>query len=66
MPTGKIKEAFDAQVQLEVPPPPCGEVGYAADFIGFFMVHKDHPDRVVFVNLGQDGTMIDPFSLTLF
>ncbi len=66
VPTGKIKEAFDAQVKLEVPPPPCGEVGYAADFIGFFMVHKDHPDRAVFVNLGQDGTMIDPFSLTLF
>ena len=66
MPTGKVKEAFDALPKDEVPEPPCGELGYAVDFTGFFMVHKDYPDRVIYVNLGQDGTMIDPFSLSLF
>jgi hypothetical protein len=66
MPTGKVKDAFDALPEDEVPEPPCGELGYAVDFTGFFMVHKDHPDRVIYVNLGQDGTMIDPFSLSLF
>lgn len=66
MPTGKRKEAFEALPKDEVPEPPCGELGYAVDYIGFFMVHRDHPDRLLFVNLGQDGTMIDPFTVMLF
>lgn len=61
-PIGKRKEAQRAD---EVPEPACGELGYAVDFIGFFMVHKDFADRVVYVNLGQDGTMIDLPSITL-
>lgn len=65
MPVGKLKAAFESQPTDEVPEPPCGELGMAVDYIGFFMVHKDHPDRVVYVNLGQDGTMIDIGSLTL-
>jgi hypothetical protein len=65
MPIGKRKAAYDAQPADEVPEPACGELGYAVDFIGFFMVHKDHADRVVYVNLGQDGTMIDLPSITL-
>ena len=65
MPIGKRKEAYDAQPSDEVPEPACGDLGYAADFIGFFMVHKDFPDRVLYVNLGQDGTMIDLPSITL-
>ena len=66
IPTGKTKEAYDKQVKIEVPEPPCGETGLAADRIGFFMSHAQHPDRVLYVNLGQDGTMIDPFSSSLF
>ena len=65
MPVGKLKQDFDARPQDEVPDPPCGEIGMTADSIGFFMVRKDHPDRVLHVNLGQDGTMIDPASITL-
>lgn len=66
MPTGSLRQKFDAQPSGEVPEPPCGELGYAADSIGFFMVHREHPDRVLYVNLGQDGTMIDPFSVRLY
>ncbi|WP_421694259.1 hypothetical protein [Aestuariivirga sp.] len=65
VPTGKLKQAFDAVVQTEVPDPPCGKLGYAADSVGFFMVSNDHPDRVVYANLGQDGTMIDLASIRL-
>jgi len=65
VPTGKRKAAFDSVVQVEVPEPPCGKLGYAVDSIGFFMVHASHPDRVFYVNLGQDGTMIDLASITL-
>ena len=63
-PTGKRKEAFEAQPSDEVPEPPCGELGYAVDYVGYFAVNAKHPDRLVFVNLGQDGTMIDPGSIT--
>ncbi|MFO1121303.1 MAG: hypothetical protein U1F47_03130 [Hyphomicrobiales bacterium] len=66
MPVGKVKAAFEALPKDEVPELPCGQTGYAVDSIGFFMTHADHPDRVLYVNLGQDGTMIDPFSVQLF
>lgn len=63
VPTGKRKEAFDAVVQVEIPEPPCGRLGYAVDSVGFFMVQDDHPGRVLYANLGQDGTMIDLASI---
>ena len=65
VPTGKRKEAFDSVVQIEVPEPPCGELGYRVDLVGFFMVKDEKPERVLYVNLGQDGTMIDLASITL-
>lgn len=66
MPTGERKRRFEGLSPGEVPEPPCGELGFAADNISFFMVRRDHPNRVLYVNLGQDGTMIDPFSVRLF
>lgn len=65
VPTGKLKQDFDAQVQIEIPAPPCGKLGYAVDSVGFFMVKDDAPDRVLYANLGQDGTMIDLASIRL-
>jgi len=65
-PTGGLKEKFDALPKDEIPDPPCGEIGYAVDFVGYFMIDRKHPDRVLYVNLGQDGTMFDPTSISLF
>jgi hypothetical protein len=64
LPTGARKAAFDAQVQQEIPDPPCGPLGYAVNSIGFFMVRAGQPDRVLYVNLGQDGTLIELDSVT--
>ncbi len=66
VPIGKRKELFDGQPQDEVPEPPCGIVGYAVDYVGFFMVPAAHRDRIYHVDLGQDGTMFDPFTITPF
>jgi hypothetical protein len=66
VPIGKRKDLFDAQPQDEVPEPPCGDIGYAVDYVGFFMVPGAHKDRVYHVDLGQDGTMFDPFTITPF
>ena len=66
MPQGKRKAAFDAAPSDEIPDPPCGDVGLAVDFQAYFMIDSRHPDRVIYVNLGQDGSMFDPFSISLF
>jgi hypothetical protein len=52
-------------VQEQIPEPPCGKLGFAVDSVGFFMVKDDAPDRVLYANLGQDGTMIDLASIRL-
>ncbi|MBI2718786.1 MAG: hypothetical protein HY245_14215 [Rhizobiales bacterium] len=63
VPVDKHKADYDAQLEDEIPDTPCGEMGYAADYVGFFMIPAAHPDRVLYLNLGQDGTMFDPFSI---
>jgi hypothetical protein len=65
VPVGQRKAAFDALPNDEVPEPPCGELGMVVDFTGFFMTQPQFPDRAVYVNLGQDGTMFDAGSVTL-
>ena len=65
MPTGALKQAFDKEVQEQVPEPPCGKLGYAADTVSFFMVKDGAPGRVVFVDLGQERAMLDITTLRL-
>lgn len=65
MPTGKLKEAFDKEVQEQIPLPPCGQLGFTVDTVSFFMVKDDVPGRVFYVDLGQDGTMIDIATIRL-
>lgn len=64
-PTGALKQAFDKEVQEQVPEPPCGRLGYAADTVDFFMVKDGVPDRVFFVDLGQERAMLDITTLRL-
>ena len=65
VPTGARQATFDAAPDDEVPDPPCGDYGMAPDGVQYFMTEAAHPDRVVFVSLGQDGTLFDPATLTL-
>ena len=65
MPTGKMKEAFDKELQEQIPDPPCGALGYAVDTVSFFMVKDGAPDRVFFVDLGQERSMLDITTLRL-
>jgi hypothetical protein len=66
VPLGKRKAAYDAVPENDLPDPPCGEVGLAVDYEAYWMIDDRHPDRVLFVNLGQDGSMFDPYSILLF
>ncbi len=64
-PTGKLKDAFDKTPEGDIPEPPCGTLGLAVDYVAFFMVHKGHADRVIYVELGQDVSALDLPSITL-
>ncbi len=65
-PTGKRKESFEATPADEIPEPPCGTLGQAVDYVAYFMIDAGHPDRVIYVDLGQDTPMFDPTTITLF
>jgi hypothetical protein len=66
VPLGKRKTAYEAVPENELPDPPCGEVGLAVDYEAYWMIDDRHTDRVLYVNLGQDGSMFDPYSILLF
>ena len=65
MPTGARKAAFDATPEDEVPEPPCGEYGWSTHGVRYFMTDNRYPDRVVYINIGQDGLMFDATTVTL-
>jgi len=65
MPTGSRLAAFEATPEDEVPEPPCGDYGWSTHGTRFFQTDTAHPEKVVYINIGQDGTMIDPRTVTL-
>lgn len=65
VPTGARLAAVEATPADEVPEPQCGDYGSSASGTRFFQTDTRHPGKVVYVDLGQDGTMIDPATITL-
>lgn len=64
-PTGARLAAFEATPADEVPEPPCGDYGWSTHGVRYFMTDTRFPERVIYVNTGQDGTMFDDSSITL-
>jgi hypothetical protein len=64
-PTGARLAALEATPADEVPEPPCGEYGWSTHGVRYFMTDITHATRVIYVNLGQDGTMFDPRTIIL-
>ena len=48
-----------------MPEPPCGEYGWSTHGVRYFFTDTRFPDRAVYVNTGQDGTMFDDTTITL-
>lgn len=65
MPTGARLAAFEATPDDEVPEPPCGDYGWSTHGIRYFVSDIRHPDTVLYINIGQDGMMFDPRTVTL-
>ena len=66
VPLGKRKETFDASPSDEIPEPPCGVLGMAVDSLAYFIIDAHHPERVLYLELGQDAPLFDPTSISLF
>ena len=63
-PVGARLAAFEATPGDEVPEPPCGDYGWSTHGVRYFMTDTRFPERVLYVNVGQDGTMFDAASIT--
>ncbi|MDE2385180.1 MAG: hypothetical protein KGO53_11230 [Alphaproteobacteria bacterium] len=67
MPLGKRLAEYKKQQKTgDIPDEPCGSVGLATDYVGYWLIDDRHPDRVVHVDLGQDTSALDPFSISFF
>jgi hypothetical protein len=64
-PTGPRLEALRATPRDQIPEPPCGEYGWSTHGVRMFVVDPKRPRWVVYLNLGQDGTLIDPATLQI-
>jgi hypothetical protein len=65
VPFGELKDAYDAQNAIEVPDEVCGAYGLGqAD--RHFNVYHAHPEKVVFVSNGQDGSFFDEDSIQVY
>ncbi|HET7715276.1 MAG TPA: hypothetical protein VFK86_06585 [Bauldia sp.] len=64
-PIGARLAAFEATPSDEVPDPPCGEYGWSTHGVRYFFTDTRFPERVIYVNTGQDGTMFDDTTITL-
>ncbi len=62
-PFGARLQRLQATPVDEVPDPPCGAMGWSTHGLRYFMTDLRRPDRVVYINEGQDGTQIDPRSI---
>jgi hypothetical protein len=65
VPTGSRLAAHEATPDDEVPEPQCGEYGWSAEGVRYFLTDVAHSDRVIYVNIGQDGMMFDQSTIAL-
>ena len=62
-PVGERLKDFESTPKDQVPPPPCGEYGWSTHGIRYFISNLRLPELILYVNEGQDGTMIEPDSI---
>lgn len=62
-PFGARLQRLQATPADEIPDPPCGAMGWSTHGVRYFMTDLRRPDRVVYIDEGQDGTQIDPRSI---
>ena len=63
-PAGERLKAFEATPRDQVPDPPCGAYGWSTHGVRYFLTDARQPGWVLFVDIGQDGTQVDPASIS--
>jgi len=62
-PEGERLKDYEWAPKDQVPDPPCGEYGWSTHGIRYFISDLRQPELILYVNEGQDGTMIEPGSI---
>lgn len=62
-PIGERLRRLEATPKDEIPDPPCGDYGASTHGVRYFIDDLREPRWVVYVNEGQDGTLVDPRSI---
>lgn len=62
-PFGARLRALQATPADQVPDPPCGAYGWSTHGVRYLLLDQRRPDRVLYLDEGQDGTLIRPLTL---
>ena len=62
-PFGARLRALQATAADQVPDPPCGAYGWSTHGVRYLLLDQRRPDRVLYLDEGQDGTLIQPLTL---
>lgn len=62
-PIGERLRRLEATPKDEIPDPPCGAYGASTHGVRYFIDDLREPRWVVYVDEGQDGTLVDPRSI---
>ena len=63
VPDGKYAKQMDEMMQKEPVPSTCSGWGVGNSGSRYFEVHENHPDKVLFVEIGQDAPLFDENSI---
>ena len=64
-PSGKYADQLQKQGQSEPIPTTCGGWGIGNSGIRYFEMHDNHPDKAIFVEIGQEAPLFDEESIVL-
>jgi hypothetical protein len=64
-PVGETLKRFEATPDDEVPDPPCGDYAWSTHGVRYFQSDLRAPGTVLYFDLGQDGSLFEPGSVTL-
>ncbi|MEI7970784.1 MAG: hypothetical protein WCJ69_17545 [Betaproteobacteria bacterium] len=62
-PVGARLARLEATPADQIPDPPCGDYGWSTHGVRYFLTDLRFPEWVLYVNEGQDGTLIDAGSI---
>lgn len=65
VPTGEYGEKYREQSQSEPIPSTCNGWGVGNSGMRYFEIHAGHPDKAIFVEIGQDAPLFDEQSIVL-